>query len=444
MEGSRDRAARWWGRRLRSSPSAVVLGASGVILLHPSIGTESWSAISLSLGSNPISQQLEVTFGRVVYIDQPAEFNTTAFGSTAKFTLHGAWLDNSSGYGIIQFNNTTAEAAVASWPLASVLGANVSYAFVDQRVALNGTTGQWVLELSEGGSITALPPTTGNVTNASAGAAQNAVWVTATANATSGLYAMSVSDWEGVSGGHHQLKTVAFAAADDVQALKFFEVYVYVQKTETVVTLVNTTNAAVVASKTIHPDLGGNLTKIGYLSDLVTAGSGTYGAMVVDDTFFVDHNVVTGVPSFSGTTDLRPMIGGDLTPFAVTPVDPAVQAGNLTQTPASSWSRSNVKGGLSSFPSLLNSSSPASMTSSLVPGRWVVNKTNAFTSAPPDQALATLRAANEARGLTQTASLYLTTWTPQTIESQITGFLQGYVSAQTGIPAADVEIQDTS
>ncbi len=46
-----------------------------------------------------------------------------------------------------------------------------------------------------------------------------------------------------------------------------------------------------VASKTIHPVLGHNLSKVGYLSDLVTAGSGTYGAMIVDDTFFVDHNV---------------------------------------------------------------------------------------------------------------------------------------------------------
>ena len=376
-------ASPWWKAPFAIFAVAVMLGSGGVALLHPSINETSWSAISLSLGSNPISQQLEVTFGRVAYIDQPAEFNTTAFGSTAKFTLHGAWLDNSSGYGIIQFNNTTAETAVASWPIASVLGANVSYAFVDQRVALNGTTGQWVLELSEAGSITALPPTTGNVTNASAGAAQNTVWVTATANATSGLYAMSVSDWEGVSGGHHELKTVAFAAADsDVQALKFFEVYVYVQKTETVVTLVNTTNAAVVASKTIHPDLGGNLTKIGCLSDLVTAGSGTYGAMIVDDTFFVDHNAVTGVPSFSGTTDLRPMIGGDLTPFAVTPVDPAVQAGNLTQTRGLELERGNREGRslvLPFTPELLQPREHDLVARP--PAAGSSNKTNAFTSA---------------------------------------------------------------
>lgn len=438
----RPRQSTWWAAPFAILAVAILLGSAGIALLRPSTVEKEWSAISLSLGGTPISQQLEVKFSRVAYIDQPAEFNTTAFGSTAKFVLHGAWLENSSGYGIIQFNNTTGQTAVASWPLGSVLGANVSYAFVDQRVALNGTTGQWVLELSEAGNVTALPPTTGNVSNSSAGAAQNAVWVTATANATSGLYAMSVGDWEVVPGGHQTLKTVAFPVADDVQALKFFEVYLYVQKTETVVSLVNTTNAAVVASKTIHPVLDHNLSKLGYLSDLVTAGSGTYGAMIVDDTFFVDHNAFTGVPSFSGTTDLRPMIAGDLAPLAVTPADPSVQSGNLTQTPASSQSWSSVKGGLASFPAVLNSSDPASMTSSLVPGRWVVNKTNGFTSAPPAQSLATLRSANEARGLTQTATLYLTSWSPETIETQIEGFLQGYVSAQTGIPAADVEIQE--
>ena len=38
---------------------------------------EEWSAINLSLGSNPLSQQLNITFARVSYLDQPTQWNTT-------------------------------------------------------------------------------------------------------------------------------------------------------------------------------------------------------------------------------------------------------------------------------------------------------------------------------------------------------------------------------
>ena len=427
----------WWDAPLAIFAVAVILASAGVALLRPSVVEKEWSAISLSFGSDPISQDLVVKFARVSYIDQPAEFNTTGFGP-ANLTLNGAFSSNSSGYGILQFNNTTAQTAIASWHLTPFLGANVSYAFVDQRVALNGTTGTWVLELSEARAA-GLPPTSGNVSNSSAGAAQNAVWMTATAHAND-TWTFTASDWEAVPGNHQTLTTVTLPAAVNESSLQFFEVYLYAAPTQTVVSLVNTTNAAVVASKTIHPVLDKNLTKVGYLADLVTAGSGHYGAAIIDDTFFVDHNAFLNVPGFVPTE--RPLVSGDLAPLVTAPADPAVQSGNLSQGPASTSSWGNTKGGIGSFSSLLNSSNPASLTSSGVVGKWVVNKTQPAASAPPKYSLATLRAAHEYTGATPATTLYLTSWSPETIGAQINAFLTNYVSAKTGIPAADVEIQE--
>ncbi|MGI0132650.1 MAG: hypothetical protein ACREDK_06120, partial [Thermoplasmata archaeon] len=250
--------------------TAVLLGATGVGLLQPRIVEQEWSAINLSFGSDPVSQNLVVSFARVAYIDQPTEFNTTGLVGATVVALNGSWESNSSGYGILQFNDSSSKYAVSHWNLGSYLGANVSYAFVDQRVALNGTTGSWSLILSESNVTTAMP-TSGNVTNAGAGAAQNALWLTATAGASGDAYSFAVHDFEEKSGGYQTYTTTAFPGAANQSALQFFDVYLYAQPTQTVVSIVNTTDAKVVASETVHPVLEKNLTKLGYLTDELTA-----------------------------------------------------------------------------------------------------------------------------------------------------------------------------
>ena len=284
---------------------AAILATSVVLLTGSTrVVQEKWSAINLSLGSNPLSQQLNITFARVSYLDQPTQWNTTGF-TNASLTANGAWLDNTSSYGthygIAQVNSTsTGTTALASWPLAPSLGANVSYAFLDQRVALNGTGTTWQLVLSEA-QPTGQVPTSGNVTNAAAGSAQNEVWVQAFYSA--GNFTFLAYDWEEKPGGFQTVTTYTFPSNVFAPPLQFFEVYVYAQPLQTVVSIVNTTNGAVIGSTpAMHPVLDQNLTKIGYLGDTLTAAASSVdSAMILDSAFFVDHNTYANAPgSFDG------------------------------------------------------------------------------------------------------------------------------------------------
>ena len=95
--------------------------------------------------------------------------------------------------------------------------------------------------------------------------------------------------------------------------LQFFEVYVYAQPLQTVVSIVNTTNAQPSSAPTpaIHPVLDENLTKIGYLGDMLSvAASSTDAAMILDSAFFVDHNAYANAPGAS--TASIPMVAGSV------------------------------------------------------------------------------------------------------------------------------------
>ena len=418
---------------------AMALTIAVPTLFAPLTEERTWSAINLSFGSNPVSQQLEIQFARVSYIDQPTQFNTTGF-TGATLTGNGSFVTNSSGYGVLQFNSTTGANGIASYPVGAFLGANVSYAFADQRVALNGTGTNWTLELSESKIVTA-PPTSGNVTDASANANQNALWLQAAYSA--GNYSFSVSDWEEKPGGFQTLTTVDFPSNDELPPLQFFEVYLYSQKLQTVVSLVDTTDAQVIGSETVHPVLDGNLSKLGYLSDVLSMSSGTDAAIVLDTTYFVDHNAYTDAPGAQGAiAGVRPLVAGALSSIPVAPFDPAVASyANYTHGPDDQNAYSNVNASLSAFSSVLNSSNPASETSSALDTRLVLNGSSSSTTAFANQSLTTLRAQAENTGVQSTSTLYLTTWSPQTIQMQIDSFLTGYISARTGVPAADVEIQ---
>ena len=305
---------RWWAAPVALLVVAAILATSVVLLTGGTrVVREEWSAINLSLGSNPLSQQLNISFARVSYLDQPTQWNTTGF-LNASLTPNGAWLDNTSSYGthygIAQVNSTsTGTTALASWPLSASLGANVSYAFLDQRVALNGTGTTWQLVLSEA-QPTGQVATSGNVTNAAAGSAQNEVWVQAFHSA--GNYSFLAYDWEEKPGGFQTVTTYTFPSNVFAPPLQFFEVYVYAQPLQTVVSIVNTTNGAVIGSTpAMHPVLDQNLTKIGYLGDTLTAAASSVdSAMILDSAFFVDHNTYANAPGAS--TAAIPMVAGSV------------------------------------------------------------------------------------------------------------------------------------
>jgi hypothetical protein len=422
----------------------AIIATTGAAALSSGVHDETvWSTFSLSYGSNPVTQQLGIQFARVAYIDQPTQFNTTAFvGATT--TANSAFITNSSGYGIMQYNTTTGDVASENYAVAASLGSNVSYVFTDQRVALNGTGGTWTYEVSEAAQTSAAA-SSGNVSDGSAGAAQNTLWIESTYS--SGNYTFTAADFEYKHGGYQTYTSYALGASVKVPRLQFFEVYFYVQKTSTVVSIVQTNNSAVIGSATMHPVLAGNLSSIADLTDQVTMSTSTNFAAIVSNTYLVDHNTFSGVSAGAGAarelgSGVVPFAAGTDAGAAAAPFDPAAaQKVNYTATPSSLGTYGGVNESVSAFSSFLNSSSVASQTSAKVNTSLVVNATSKASSASAAQTLSTLRAERDGSNAA-TATLYLSTWTPASIQSQISTFLTGYISTQTGIPANEVEIQN--
>ena len=304
-------------------------------------------------------------------------------------------------------------------------------------MALNGTGTTWQLVLSEA-QQTGQVPTSGNVTNAAAGSAQNEVWVQAFYSA--GNFSFLAYDWEEKPGGFQTVTTYTFPSNVEAPPLQFFEVYVYAQPLQTVVSIVNTTNGAVIGSTpAMHPVLDQNLTKIGYLGDTLTAAASSVdSAMILDSAFFVDHNTYANAPGAS--TAAIPMVAGSVSIPDAAPFDPASVTTHWLNPPNSQNSYSSLTGSLSDFPSVVNSSSPASETSSLINATAILNSTTTASEADAPHTLATFRATPEDQTDAVSSTVYATTWTPQTIQSQIHSFLTNYISANTGVPAADIEI----
>ena len=185
-------------------------------------------------------------------------------------------------------------------------------------------------------------PTSGNVTNAAAGSAQNEVWVQAFYSA--GNYTFLAYDWEEKPGGFQTVTTYTFPSNVFAPPLQFFEVYVYAQPLQTVVSIVNTTNGAVIGSTpAMHPVLDQNLTKIGYLGDTLTAAASSVdSAMILDSAFFVDHNTYANAPGAS--TAAIPMVAGSVSIPDAAPFDPASVTTHWLNPPNSQNSYSSLTG----------------------------------------------------------------------------------------------------
>ena len=90
---------RWWAAPLALLVVAAIL-ATSVVLLTEAPGSFRRSGRRSTSPSGRIRsrQQLNITFARVSYLDQPTQWNTTGF-LNASLTANGAWLDNTSSYG---------------------------------------------------------------------------------------------------------------------------------------------------------------------------------------------------------------------------------------------------------------------------------------------------------------------------------------------------------
>lgn len=447
---SRSPIARGVPRRLRPRRVSLwvsIAAVAAVVLMlatlyAPSVfpdqaRQEKWSAISLNFGSSPVSHTLAITFSRVSYINQPVQWNTTGFtGGT--ITGNSSFVTNSSGYGIMQYNSTTSKNGLVNYPVAGSLGSNVSYIFTSERVALNGTTAVWYSEISEAAQVTA-PPTSGNVSAASAGAAQNILYVKA--SYAGGNYSFNVTDFEWKHGGFETLTTTAIASTVKVPRLTFFNVYLYVSKTSAVVSIANTLNATILGYTTVHPVLSGNLSKVADLTDVITQASGTSAAMILDHMYLVDHNTYSGIAGSTSAPAFVPFATGASTADVSAPFDPAAYAAVNYTNSASSNSQGSVNSSLGAFAAVTNSSSAASETSSQVNRTFVINGSSVATQATAKQTIATLRAAGEPTFVHSAGTLYITSWTPASIDGQIINYLQTYVSGKTGIAANQVNIQ---
>ncbi|MGH9030265.1 MAG: hypothetical protein ACRDV4_11715, partial [Acidimicrobiales bacterium] len=388
-----------------------------IVLAQPARGIEEeWSAINLSFGTDPITQELGITFSRVAFVDQPLQWNETGFQG-ASVAASGAWENNSSGYGILQYNSTASGTADASWNIASSLGPNVSYAFADQRVALNGTGTTWDLILSqstESGWI----GTSGNYSNAQAASetTQNAIWVQATYS--SGNYTFTAYDWEEKPGGYQTVTAYPLASNVALPPLEFFEVYVYVQPLQTVVSIVNTTDGAAYGSTpAMHPVFDSNLTKLAYVTDQLGESSSTDAADIIDYTWFIDHDTYSTSPNPSAS--FVPAIAGVVSTSSDAPFDPASATVNYSKGPDSSGSFGSTSVSLSDFPGVVNSSSPASETSSLINTTAIVTRASTLTQVSPPAFLTTMRAQPEPVASPVASTLYTTTWDPANIQDQI-------------------------
>ena len=425
--------------------AVALMGVSAVVEITGAAKeqTEVWSALTLNFGSNPVTDSLNVTFARVPYISQPTQWNTSGFAN-ATLTGNGAFLTNSTeygtNYGIAQFNSSSsATSAYASWNVSKYLGTNVSYVFTDSRIALNGTGTTFNLVLSED-AVTSEPSTSGTVATTSAGAAQQSIWVTGTYY--DGSYNLTAYDWEYNSTNTDDAITAhALGTAARQAPIQFFEVYVYAQSLQTVVSIVNTTDGAVFASTSaIHPLFDGNLTKLNYVSEVLSsAASSTDSAIVLDSQYLVDHNTYDNSPTAAITEHgLAPMVVGDLSAKDDAPFDPGAAHPSLISPPTSSASYSSTKVSLGDFSSVTNSTSVAAETSALLNTTDVVPTSSTNFTLNAAESLTTLRAEQEDLTDSPTATLYTTSWSQSSIESQIHSFLQGYIAGQTGLPSADV------
>jgi hypothetical protein len=409
--------------------SGIIIGLQATAQEGPVYKNVSASVSSL-LGSNPVTTEMNFTFGRVAYTNEPTQFmwsSTAGYPSESFVTQTGEWVTNNSGYQFMIFNSTTSALALETYAVSGYLGPNVSYFYNDQRVGFNGSATSYIY-LGET-ALTGLPAAS-DVLATSAGPSQNNVYLEI--SPSSGNYSAALYYYESVLGGnakYYQNQT-SVALTGTMNPLELYDItFNIVPSTGLEVTIEdyqgNIINQTIVTGLTLR----GNISKIAYLQYGIT-GSGLFAG---DYGYIVDHNTY---PSPSA------VMAGAMAPdqgiaAAFGQLDPGVANTSLTQSMNES-SVLNVNMSESAFSNVTPSGSNASMTSSELNSSLFLG--NSSTEASSGQTVTTVRGTSGPETESSTGTIYITSWTPEAIQSEIISFLQNYISAKTGYTASDITI----
>ena len=414
---------------------ALFIATAGAALFgtHEKAGPV-YGSIKLPFVSNPWSTELNVSISRVAYITQPAQWQFHASNHSVKqsYVDSTAWVTNNSNYQFFVWNKTgttAPSAASLNFNTASYMGSSIKYAFLDSRFSVNGTGTTAYIEMSESSQTAAPAGSADNALNSAATAANNVVIISLTEHNAS-TYVPTVNYYAENAKGYQNYTTYTFGT--NISSLQFYDFMINVQSSGTVVSIMNGTGAMVDTSSTLFPVLDGNITKVSYVSYVIAAAASTAGDMgILNYAYLVDQNSVVYSSSVA-TAGVASALTESIAPF-----DPGAVASNFTQAPNATKSFSSTAMSSNDFTSIVNSSTNASRTSSLINPKYLpaANQTQVLST----QALTSMRT-NSSIPSTITANLYLTSWTQKSINASIMTFLQGYIGAKISVPANDIFI----
>jgi hypothetical protein len=388
------------------------------------------SAVSSALAEN-VTSQMNFSFARLAYTNQPPEFmfsGTAGYGTEAFTTQTGEWLVNNSGYQIMNFNSTSSSVALATFNVGNSLGSNVSYFYNDQRVAFNGSSTSYIYV---GETALTGAPAADNVAKASAGASQNNVYLAITYYTNKQVYNVTAFYYESTDSGAYQNQTSTQLTAQ-LSPLVFYDFSLnFVPSTGLQISVENANGSLVNQTTITTVTLAKNISKI---VDLQYGLTGT-GAIITDYGYIVDHNVYN-------TPASAVLMAGALAPnsgiqASFGQLDPGVTSTSKTYS-MNQTVFGNVNASEQDFVNVTVSGSNSSINAQSINTTLLTN--NSSTEATAANTITDIRAANETVTASGSGTFVVTTYSASSIQTQISNFLQDYVSAKTGYLSGQITI----
>ena len=417
---------------------AILVISSLVLVYQVPVGQEYAGMPQISGISNNIGQSINVTFSRVSYINEPTQWQYgPANPQNGTYKASGAWILNNSGYLIMQQNASSPTApTLVDYNFSAATG-SLSYFYMDQRFALNGSAKAYI-DISES-NITGLPGTTGALA-ASAGKAQNQLNVNITSvptgyNLTVGYFALN-------SKGYENYTTAALTPSRTLLPLVFYEIGIYATLTKTTVYLFDTMNGTALSSVSFNSTVNGNLSKL----DNVAYEVDSSGSMILSFAYYLNHNTYMSSSSPAIATPFVAMTDQSINEnMPLLPFDPSTTNSSYTQGPTSTSDYRGAQGSLNDFSSVLNANDPASAATSLINRSRIITSTVPLSSYAADNLTNTLRDTNTS-GLSFNASIHVNGFNTTNIMEALQNFLQGYLYQKLGsavFPAGPKQVDIT-
>ena len=388
------------------------------------------NVLSNITGPPPVTTQMNFSFARLAYTNQPPEFlfsGTAGYGSESFTSQTGEWLLNNSGYQIMNFNSTSSSVALATFSVGSSLGSNVSYFYNDQRVAFNGSSTSYIYV---GETALTGAPAADNVLKASAGSAQNNVYLAVTYYTSKQVYNVTAYYYESTDSGAYQNQTSTQLTAQ-LSPLVFYDFSLNFVPSTGVQLSVENANGSLVNKTTITTaTLTKNISKI---SDLQYGVTGT-GAIITDYGYIVDHNVY-GAPASAVMAGAFAPAAGIQASF--NQLDPGVAQASQTYS-MNQTTYGNVNASEQAFANVTVSGSNSSINAQSINTTLLTNNTS--TEASAANTITDIRAANETVTASGSGSFEVTTYNASSIQTQLSDFLAGYVAAKTGYLSNQITI----